>query len=604
MIPIIFLVFKIIVVLFFVGFGFTYLIIPPVLKKHGFWFAPWLGTVLIAVLAVMFNLAKVPIVKSHYAIMMLAWTLLAVAIVRKKISFRLRREDLLLAILILVSLLFNLYPLVAKAGFATTMSQSNLDPVTYSMVGDFLVDHTVFEGRDFVHYKPYLWAVGDLVHAGFRWGSPLILSFFAQVLELKSYEFFSLLITIYFVLSIPLVYLLAEMLKPKSKITVLLIIAATYIFNSTILYMLYNVFFAQFVFVGIFMVVVRLFCAYISEEKKPSNFNRFDFLIAVCLSSLTTIYSEGLVFILLPWLLFSLLDGYFKKRWLFLQVLLKISLLTFLINPFSLGTAARQIMTVLSSTSKVAFIGWEKIPYAAPLEILGFYNLYYSRDLSVMFDIILGLPLVGVVLFALTRVQNKMFFIANFITFGSIYILYRFVFSNYYIYHKAITYTVFLQVVFFSFGVDFFFSLLKSKVVKMIIIVLFFVFSLRSSYRTIYQLYWHPYIVDASLISLQALNNNQKINQPFFTADVYLGEYHLWKRLWREYMLFDKAIVTRQNYPSEKNNLKDIKWVLAEKNYLEREEKKLIYKNIVWENEYYQLGEIESVSIASDLLKY
>lgn len=142
------------------------------------------------------------------------------------------------------------------------------------------------------------------------------------------------------------------------------------------------------------------------------------------------------------------------------------------------------------------------------------------------------------------------------------------------------------------------------NILSLFVILIILLLSFRSAYRTIYQLYWHPYIVDKELLSLRELNNNKNIQEPFYTSDVFLGEYDLWKRLWREYVLTDKLIVTRQNYPTEKKNLEGIRWVLSEKNYTEREGKKLIYKTIVWDNAYYQLGEIMPVPIADDLLKY
>ena len=119
-----------------------------------------------------------------------------------------------------------------------------------------------------------------------------------------------------------------------------------------------------------------------------------------------------------------------------------------------------------------------------------------------------------------------------------------------------------------------------------------------------YQLYWHPRVVDKSLISLTKLNDDKGYNSAFFTSDVFLGEYDLWKRLWREYMLSDKSIISRQNYPTERAFLKNINLVLTEKNFIEGEGKKIVYKNIVWENEHYLLGEIEEINVAKDLQKY
>lgn len=117
-------------------------------------------------------------------------------------------------------------------------------------------------------------------------------------------------------------------------------------------------------------------------------------------------------------------------------------------------------------------------------------------------------------------------------------------------------------------------------------------------------MYWHPRIVDKALISLDKLNNDKKITATFYTSDVFLGEYDLWKRLWREYFLMDKLIVTRQNYPTEADYLKDVKLVLSEKNYLEREGNKITYTDVLWESNDYVLGNVLPIKIADDLQKY
>ena len=185
-----------------------------------------------------------------------------------------------------------------------------------------------------------------------------------------------------------------------------------------------------------------------------------------------------------------------------------------------------------------------------------------------------------------------------------LYLVFALYFKNFFTYHRAVTYTLFLTSILFSCGIYYILSLFRNKIVKIIIILVLSLVTVRSSYRTIYQLYWHPRIVDKSLVSLTTLNKNTSISQPFFTSDVFLGEYDLWKRLWQEYFLTDKLIVTRQNYPTEINNLQNVVLVLSEKNYLEREDKKIIYKNIVWQNQYYVLGEILPLEVAQDLKKY
>ena len=201
--------------------------------------------------------------------------------------------------------------------------------------------------------------------------------------------------------------------------------------------------------------------------------------------------------------------------------------------------------------------------------------------------------------------SKQNFFVASFMGFFIfLYLIFAFYFKNFFTYHRTITYTVFFISILFSIGMLSIFDRLKNKIVLAIVVIIFTLMSIRSSYRTMYQLYWHPRVVDKSLISLTKLNDDKRYNSAFFTSDVFLGEYDLWKRLWREYMLSDKSIISRQNYPTERAFLKNINLVLTEKNFIEGEGKKIVYKNIVWENEHYLLGEIEEINVAKDLQKY
>ena len=130
----------------------------------------------------------------------------------------------LLVVIAIIGILYNLFPLIVKVGFPTTISLSNLDPLSYTPVADFLTNHTIHEGIIFEHYKPYLWATGDLLHNGFRWGSPMILSFISSLLGVRAYVVYFILLVLSFVLSFPLVYIVAKRMISKNNMLVMLFI--------------------------------------------------------------------------------------------------------------------------------------------------------------------------------------------------------------------------------------------------------------------------------------------------------------------------------------------------------------------------------------------
>lgn len=601
---IILLLSKIILLLFFVGYGFTAVFVPEKLRRDAFWLIPWFGIMFITIIGVFTSMAGFSMNQGKFIILIFSLALIVYSIVsEKKIPFK-SWEILSISLLTIVCLLFNLWPLM-KVGFPTTISLGNLDPISYVHTSDFLMNHTVFDGKDFIHYKPYLWATGDLLHNGYRWGTPMILSFFSSIFELKSYQVYSILITIFFGFSFPITYVLAKQITERKKSYLLLfLIFLTHAFNSTLLYMLYNVFFAQFIFLGVFITIIILLYSYFSEKNIDLyKLNHYDFLIAFGISSLTTLYVEGLFFIFIPLFIFIFLKILQKKYYFFVYGL-KIILLLLIINPMTLGNALRVNYKVFMSTTKIGVIGWEKIRYAVPIEILGFYNLYYSRVIPSFIKIISSFILIGVMAWGFIKSKQKIFITAFMGFFIFLYLIFAFYFKNFFTYHRTITYTTFFVSILFSYGILLMSDLFKNKIIAIFMVIIFSLMTLRSSYRTFFQFYWHPRVVDKSLISLTKLDNDKKLNSTFFTSDVFLGEYDLWKRLWREYLLSDKDIVTRQNYPTERAFLKDINLVLTEKNYLEGEGKKITYKNIVWENEFYILGEIKKLKVAKDLQKY
>jgi len=602
MIEIIILTAKIIFILFFMGAGFTAIFLPKSLRVDSFWLMPWFGMILIAVMGVLFSLGKVSIVYAKNIMFLIAGAMFVYALITKKKIFYLDKSVYVLGGLTLISLLYNLYPLISQVGFPTTVSLGNLDPLSYTPVADFLTNHTIFEGFIFEHYKPFLWATGDLLHNSFRWGSPMILSFIASVFNVRAYSVYFIFLTLSFVLSFPLVYIIAKRMIRASEYIVMFLIFITFLFNSTILYMIYNVFFAQFLFSGIYILIFLLLYEYLKNIDFKKNLNLYDLLLGILISSITTIYPEGLTFTLVPLGLVTLIYTIKNKTNQYFFILIKILFISYIINPYSFGTALARNLSVILSATKTGFIGWENIPYASPLEIMGLYNLYYSKDFPPVIDSITGIPIIIIWLIGLKKLKSQTVMSAFFYTFVILYIGFRFISPNFFLYHRAITYSLFLYPILFASGLVYIFGYLRKYVVVFIIVVITLLVG-RSAYRTTYQMYWHMRVVDKALVSLQDLNLRTGIPQPFYTSDVFLGEYDLWRRLWREYFLMNKLIVTRQNFPTEILTLPKDRFVLAEKDVLEYQDKKITFKNIVWENEYYQLGQIEDASYANDLEK-
>ncbi|PIY71649.1 hypothetical protein COY87_05060 [Candidatus Roizmanbacteria bacterium CG_4_10_14_0_8_um_filter_33_9] len=596
MIAIFLITIKIILISLFCGYGIGSVFLSDNLKKSGLIsISFWLGTVIIAVFGMIFSLAKIPMNQVAIPILIICMLIWIYGLLNKKVVFYFSKETLIVGGLTLVTIIFNLYPLI-KIGYPTTISLGNLDPISYTTVADFFKTNNVFQGNELIPFKPYLWSVGDLVHHSYRWGSPMILSFFASILNVRSYQVFSILITIFFGFTYPIVYLLAKTLSKSKSNWLSWTIFLTYAINSTLLYMLYNVFFAQIIFAGIFVLLLILLVKYFTDANKNNfGFNSYDFLIGLTLSGLIVVYPEGISFVFLGWLIFALFSLFTKERFFYLVSFMKIGLIALLINPMSVKTAIDWNLGLFLNTIKVTWIGWEKIRHALPLEILGFYNLYYYRDLPKLLDLFFGLLIIAIWLFGFFRLKKKLLIGSHIFVFFTFFVIYRFIFPNFFTYHKAITYSLFFYSVLFAIGLEFIFTFIKNKIIILLIVLCLTFLSFRSAWRTVSQLYYHARVVDVSLISLEKLNENKTIDKPFYTSDVFLGEYDLWKRLWREYFLTDKDIVSLQNLTQDYVKKEEIPYVLAEKNSLSYDNKTIKYNKIIWKNEYYLLGEIKLI---------
>lgn len=593
MIDIFFLTIKTLFILFFAGYGFTAIFIPEKLRKDSFFIIPWIGIIFTTVFSVASTFAGVTISQAKYAILLLSSLFLIYSIVKKRALLFFSRETIIISILVLISIFFSLYPLITRVGFPSTISLGNLDPLSYTNVSEYLISHSLLNSKIIDSYKPHLLAVGDLLYYSFRWGSPLFLGFISDILSVRSYQVYYILITSLFALTFPLVYLLAKNIFKKENKYLILIIYLTFAMNSTLLYMLYNVFFAQFLFSGVFPLILIFLQSYFSDKRNlTSFFNPYDFLIAVSISSISSIYPEGLIFVCFPLVIYFLLKILSKDRWKIFWSLAKILFLAILINPVTFGLAVKWSYGIFFIAANTTFIGWDKIRFSTPFEMTGFYNTVYYRNIPLWLDILLTVPVGAVLLIGLKMMKEKLLMISYLILFGLFYLLYLIVFRHYYVHLKTVSFMIFLYSIVFSIGVVRILGIFKNKFIYMLFIMIMMFLSLRSAHRTMSQLYYHQQSVSDKLISLEELNSNTKINGPFLTSDVILGEYDLWSRLWQEYFLSNKDVVSRSNFADVKDAV-NIRLVLSDKSRQTFDHKTIKYKKIIWENKYYQLGEIQ-----------
>lgn len=592
---------KITSLLYIAGAGITALLIPLALKKYSFWITPWFGFIFITILSAYLSMVGFDMKIASPYVLLTSILIFLYAVLKGKIETSYKKPFFLVLIFTVFIFLFNIFPLL-KVGYPTVLSLGNLDPISYTSTSDYLQTHSVFGGNFNNIYKPLLGAPADLLTFAFRWGNAIDLSFFSSILGATSYKVFTIFITLLFALSYPLAYILTSELFKKRNILLAILTFITYGMNGTLFYMLYHVFIAQFSFTGIFLLFLVLFWKYreFSVKEKFLLINKFEIVIALLISSLTLIYPEGVIFVLAPLGLYFLITFFKNRKKSSVYQGLRIFIFSFLFNPFTFITTAKWYIHLFKLTTAKIPIGWEMIRFSYPYEWLGFYSLYYSRDLPLLVDLLLSGIVLWIIFVGFINIKRKSIFGSYLLFFVLIYFFYSFINNHFFAYHRAVTYSIFLYTIFFSIGISVVVSKVKNKVITTGLIVVLLLLSLRTGYRTWVQFYNHHLTVDQSLISLQSLNNNKSFSQIIATSDIFYPEGDIWTRLWSFYFLPDKKILSRQNYKSVIKDIKIIPPVLYKKE-LYRNDPKISYTKILWENEYYILGEVDSLPVYEDL---
>lgn len=545
------------------GAGITAFLLPTKLREALIPISFWTGVLWIAISGVVLSQIGISTRQSSIMIVGISATLLAVAIKQGKLKIKVDRLGVVVAVFSAILVGVHLFTYLTKAPFATTISMGNLDPISYSTVADYLQTHTVKDGSVYEAFSPYLWSVGDLLHSSYRWGTPMVLSVISSIFGMRAYQVFGVLIQLFFVMSYPMLFALMRQLRPKAGVPEAIILFLVYGLNSTLMYTLYNVFFAQFAWGGILILSV-----YLAMVKDVT------WLRALVIAGTSLIYPEGIIFVILPILLLG--------QWKALGLAL-------LLTPYSMYTAIKQLITVMITSSKVTWIGWEHIRYPNMFEILGMYNLNYSRPIPVLILIIPLIALLILMFWGFMRSQKKRVLLVYLGVFTLAYIS-TLASGNWFTYYRAITYSIFIYTIIFVAGLGVLFEKLKSKHVRILIIAIIALVVTRSSVRTAKQMYYHHHMVDASLISLGEVPRSSSV---IGTADLILGEYSLWIRLWREYILAGQPLLTRQNLTTDSAKLDVLGQILVEKERVEELGQRINLKQELWENSYYEIYEVD-----------
>ncbi|PIY71647.1 hypothetical protein COY87_05050, partial [Candidatus Roizmanbacteria bacterium CG_4_10_14_0_8_um_filter_33_9] len=406
-----------IIILFILGFGLTQLIIPRQLKKYSLWLTPWVTIIFSIFFLVIISLFGLSVKQAIWPLILcfLSTDIYALFNIRK-IYFKIDiKKNFFIACIVLLSLTLNLSPLIRRDRILTTISLGNNDIIAYTTVGDYLKNHSISES-----FKTKVDTTTDnLLHDGYRWGTPIINSFFLSLLNLEGYQYTYAAQTVLFALFIPLVFILFEILFTQSLIGTLIITILTG-FNVNLLYMLYHDFFGQVLFWGLELVLFILFYSYLhSDLIKKNKLNIYDYLLGITVTVLFFSYHEPAFFMFAPIGLFIILKFIFdkKKSLSYIQAIIRIGLISLISGSVSIINAVIFDFKQAFMSNPNQPIGWQlfrnKIPFANPFEAMGFYSIHNFEPMPTLIAVILSVFVILVILKGVLNSKYRLLTICN-----------------------------------------------------------------------------------------------------------------------------------------------------------------------------------------------
>ena len=582
------------ITVFFLGYGITNFFLPKKLLPYSFWLQPWVFIIFIIFSLVELSLLGIPVKVSGPILGIILFLLSIYLILKNRPKIQISKKFIILTSIILLSIIFNIIPILRREGILTSISMGNNDIIAYATSADYLVDHSLSES----FYSKVHLTVDNLLHDGYRWGPPIISSFFLSVFKLEGYQLSYLIQAILFALMVPLVYVFLELLYRKLNNLELILLAVMVSLNANLLYMLYHNFFGQVLFWGLEMTFLILFFSYFNSQSENTNsINKYDILIISLTAVLYFSYHEGAIFIFGPlfiYLIWRLLSktkplSYLKKLFLFgigALAISSISIFNAIIFDFGQTFAAK----------KGNPIGWElfrqEIPFANPFEALGFYSIHSFSPLPTIIAVTLSLLVFTILLFGIFKSRQKPLLISYTLVFFFFYYWSAIYNNHFYDYNRTLTYTLPFFIVLFVIG---FLEVFKNKkllknflIIILCSLIAFSALKLNKKLRTIYV------AVDKSFASLRNAPLND-INEPIYTESFIDSTIPYWVQNWTGYFIYSNRF---DHWPTKfvngdsVNRVPDGSLVLLGKQSRWYYPPKRIVKDIVWENEYFKLGRL------------
>lgn len=584
-----------ILLLFIFGFGLSQLILPKKLKQYFLWLSPWITILVSIFLLIIFSLLGLSVKQVSFPMItfFLCIDLYVLFKTKPQISLNIK-EDFLLACFVLFSLLLNSSPLIRHDRIMTTISLGNNDVISYTTTGDYLKDNSI--SRSFQkNPEP---STGVLLNDGYRWGTPMINSFFLTLFNFEGYQYTYISQAILFSLFIPLGYILFKILFGSSIVGLIMVSIFTG-FNVNLLYILYHNFFGQVLFWGIeILLFIFLYSYLFSKEINNKEFNLYDYIIGILITVLYFSYLEPAVFMFAPLGLFLFFNLIFSrnKTFIYIKALIKIAFIALITGSVLIIRATVLAFQQAFMGNPNQPIGWQlfrsKIPYANPFESMGFWSIHNFEPMPTLLAIILSVVVILIIFLGVIKSKYKILTISYLLVFLIFFYWSAIKLHNFFVYNRALTYTLPFIIIFFVIGLV---SLIKRNKFAVISLVIILIILESFSAIMLNKRFIREHLaVDESYISISEIKR-LKINEPIYVESFIVDAIPLWKQIWTGYFLYSKNISivpTLFNSRKFENRVPNGSLVLISKPTPWLNSLKIIYRDIIWSNKYYILGHI------------
>jgi len=577
--------------IFFLSYGISRLFLSKYFNKDYIFLSSWFLFIFIIIVFTLLSLAGLSVFLSSLIIVPILAGISLYFLFRDKNKQIFDIEKIIVFSFVIISIVFNLSPLIKRDKILTTVSLGNNDVIEYTLSADYLKNKSILQSFK----EDVVLSIDNLLHDGFRWGPSINEAFFLNILNLEAYKYTYLFEVILYSLMIPLVYVLFKILYKPSLFGGLLILTLT-TFNSNLLYMLYHNFFGLVIYWGISLfLLIFLFTKYGKNKKELYRIDLLEVLIGITIAVLYFSYHEGALFVLFPLgLYFIYLFTKKNNSWKYFKSIFRVGLISFFLGSISIINAIIFDFGQAFKGNPNQPIGWQlfrdKYPFANPFEMMGFYSIHNFGPLPNFIAILLSFFVIYVLFIGFNKSKYKSF-LAGFLIIDIFFLLFfTFIRKNFFDYNRVVTYTLPIFLILFSIGFAYIFE--KKKYLKYIIVFLLLL-SFFSGIMLNKRFITERLSVDLSIISLKEIKEIN-LKEPVYAGGAVDESIPLWDQIWIGYFVYPnvKNITIPKDFLKDKNKNKvpNNSIVLIRKPYPFIIENKFILKNVIWENEYFKLG--------------